>query len=130
MSKKVTKGDQFVNKANLGKVTDDFIKFYYNNWMTNVNALFAHPMWKNYTFINVEGSKLTPQQTIQYHKGFEKCHFQMGGYQFVPDGSRRVDIMAKGKMTKGGITKTLVQTFALIEVKGSFYLKSTQIYFI
>jgi len=130
MAKKITKGDQFVNKADLGKVTDDFIKFYYSNWMMNVNALFAHPMWKNYTYINVEGSKLNPQQTIQYHKGFQGSHFQMEGYQFVPDGSRRVDIMVKGKMTKGGITKTLVQTFALVEVKGSFYLKSTQIYFI
>ena len=127
---KVTKGDQFVNTANLKKVTNDFIKFYYSNLITNVDALLSHPMWKSFTFINVEGSKLSPKQTIQYYKGFEGSHYQIEGYQFVPDGSRRVDIMAKGKMTKGGITKTLVQTFALIEVKGSFYLKSTQIYFI
>ena len=130
MAKKITKGDQFVNKANLSKICEDFTKFYYNTWVTDVSKLFTNKIWKSYTFINVEGTKLTPQQTVEYHKKFQGSRFEMIGYQFVPDGSRRIDILSKGRMTKYGITKILVQTFALIEIKGSFYLKSSQIYFI
>jgi len=130
MAKKLTKGDQFINKANLSKITDDFIRFYYNTWVTDVSRLFTNKIWKSYTYINVDGKKLTPEQTVSFHKKFQGCHFQMVSYQFVPDGSRRIDILSKGKMTKGGITKFIIQTFALIEIKGNFYLKSTQIYFI
>ncbi|ADO67510.1 hypothetical protein crov476 [Cafeteria roenbergensis virus] len=127
---KQTKGDQFVNKVDLKKITHDFITFYYNTWINDVNKLFSHPMWKSYTIINIEGTKLNPLETVQYFKRFEGATFSIENYQYAPDGSRRIDIMSKGIMTQSGITKTLVQTFALIEIKGDFYLKSTQIYFV
>lgn len=127
---KQTKGDQFVNKVDLNKITLDFITFYYNTWINNVDKLFSHQMWKSYTVINIEGTKLNPHDTVQYFKRFQGATFSVESYQFAPDGSRRLDIMVKGIMTQSGITKTLVQTFALIEIKGEFYLKSTQIYFV
>lgn len=130
MSKKPTKGDQFINKNDLNKITNDFINFYYKNWMENTNILFANPIWKPYTKINVDGVSLNPQQTVQFHKNLEKGSFKLDKYQFVPDGSRRIDIMVKGVMTKKGISKNIVQVFALVEVKKQFYLKSMQIFII
>lgn len=125
-----SKGEQFVNKVDLNKITSDFINFYYNCWITNVDALFAHQIWCAYTVVNIEGTKLNPQETVQYFKKFQGAQFKLDSYQFAPGGSRRIDIMSKGKMTMSGITKTIIQTFALIELKDTFKLKSTQIYFV
>ena len=129
-SKRGKNGSQFVNNVDINKVCNDFLHFYYKNWMENVDLLFKNQIWKPFTKINIDDKSLTPQQTIQFHKNLQGGIFERISYQFVPDGSRRLDIMVKGKITKSGITKFIIQSFALVEIKGNFYLKYTQIYFI
>ena len=123
-------GDQFVNKVDMGKTCDDFLIFYYNTWRLNVQQLITSPIWKQNTKINLEGRSLTPQETVQFHQNFQGAIFEKISHQFVPDGSRRLDIMVKGRITKGNQSKFFVQSFALVELKGTFYIKSTQFYFI
>lgn len=129
-SKRGKKGSQFVNNVDMEKVCSNFLVFYYKNWMVNVDLLFKNPIWKPFTKINIDGKSMSPQDTIRFHKNLQGGKFEKISYQFVPDGSRRLDIMMKGKITKSGISKFIIQSFALIEIKGQFYLKSTQIYFI
>ena len=128
--RKKKSGDQFVNNVDMNQICNNFIEFYYKNWMTNVRGLVQSPIWKPYTKVNVDGTSLLPQQTVQYLTNLQGSKFELISKQFVPDGSRRLDIMIKGKITKNSITKFIIQSFALIEIKGQFYLKSTQIYFI
>ena len=129
-SKRGKIGSQFVNNVDMNKVCNDFLAFYYNTWRTNVPQLIASPIWKPHSKINIDGSQLTPQQTIQFHQNLQGAHFEKISHQFVPDGSRRMDIMVKGRVSKNGHTKIFVQCFALVELKGSYFIKSTQFYFI
>ena len=123
-------GDQFVNKTDMNKICNDFLNFYYNTWRLNVQQLITSPIWKPHSKINIEGRAMPPHEAVQFHQNFQGAVFEKISHQFVPDGSRRLDIMVKGRISKGGHSKIFVQCFALVELKGSFFIKSTQFYFI
>jgi hypothetical protein len=129
-SQKKTSGDQFVNKVDMKQVCNNFLKFYYNTWSTNVPQLVSSPIWKHHTKININGNSVTPQQAVQFHQNFQGAVFDSFSHQFIPDGSRRLDILVKGRISKSGHSKVFVQSFALVELKGNFFIKSTQFYFI
>lgn len=123
-------GEQLVNKVDLNKITIDFIKFYYGKWMESCDDIIASNMFKPNTKINIDGKTFNLPEFYSFLKTFEKSNYRMESYQFVPDGGRRVDIMTKGILTKDSIKKTMIQNIALIECRGGFYIRSTQIYFI
>lgn len=130
MSESKKKGNQFLNKVDMSKISNDFIISYYNTWKNDVHKLVTSPIWKTNTKVNLDGKNLTPQETVYFHQNLQNAHFENIHHQYVSDGSRRLDIMVKGKVSKGGHYKIFVQTFALVELKGTFYIKSTQFFFI
>lgn len=125
-----TSGDQFVNKVNLDEFCNNFINNYYSFWVTDVNKLLGSDMWKYYTKFSIEGKIVSSQEAVLFHKRLSDCTFKLLNKQYIPDGSRRMDIMVKGQFSKNGLSQIIVQTFALIEVKGKFTIKSTQIFLI
>lgn len=132
-TRKVTNGDQLVNKINkidLEKICNNFINNYYNFWVTDVNKLLTSKMWKSFTKFCIEGKNVTPEEAIVFHQKLSGCKFKLLNKQFIPDGSRRLDIMVKGLFFKNQLNQGIVQTFALVEIKDTFYIKSTQIFLI
>lgn len=129
-ARKTTSGDQFVNKVDLNQICNNFITNYYNFWVTDINKLLSSDMWKPHTKFSIEGKNVSAQEAVLFHHKLTGCTFKLLNKQFIPDGSRRLDIMVKGLFTKNNLSQQLVQTFALIEVRGTFYIKSTQIFLI
>lgn len=128
--KKRTKGDQFVNKVDMNKICIDFITFYYTTLQNNCDELLNSPLWKPYTKMNIDGMSCNFDLIVKFHKNLVGSNIEIISHQFVPDGSRRLDIMVKGKITKNYENKMFVQSFALIEYKKTFFIKLIQFYFI
>jgi len=125
-----TKGDQVVNKVNLDVIKDQFMNFYYQNWFSDVTILFQSPIWKPYTKMMVNNVSMNSTEIIRWHTLFCKGHFKIEKSQYVPDGSRRMDIMVQGALTVGSETKIMIQNFVIIENGGKWWIKSILIFFI
>jgi len=127
---KPNKGEQIVNKLDLNKVVIDFIKFFFESWTSDVNKIISSDMIKQHTKINIDSQILNIQQFFQFLKTFEHSHFHLDKFQFVPDGARRIDINIKVNITKNSISKFFIINIALVEIKGQFYIKYIQAFFI
>lgn len=124
--KKPNNGEQLVNKKDLNLICTEFINFYYKKITENLDELFNNNLWKSYSIVNLDGCNLEHLDFINFCNNFLGKEINILSYQFVPDGSRRLDIMVKCSVDEN----IFVQNFALVEVKENFYIKSTQIYFI
>jgi len=128
--KKVTKGDQVVNKVDLNLIKEQFISFYYQNWFSNVSGLFQSPIWKSYTKMMVDNVEMNSHQIVSWHNTFSKGGFKIDRSQFIPDGARRMDIMVQGTMTLGTESRKMIQNFVILENGGNWWIKSILVYFI
>jgi hypothetical protein len=132
----MSSGDQLTNKADLNKVTNDFIKYYYTKWIENLDELFSSGIFTPKTFYNVNGEQLDNESIIAFHNSFCESKINIDSSQFNPDGSRRIDILVKGHFisimeeTEEDVIQHFVQTFGIIENKGFFFIKNSNFIFL
>jgi len=132
----MSSGDQLTNKADLNKITNDFIEYYYTKWMENLDELFSSGIFTPKTFYNVNGEHLDNESIIAFHNSFCESKINIDSSQFNPDGSRRIDILVKGHFvsiveeTEEDVIQHFVQTFGIIENKGFFFIKNSNFIFL
>ena len=129
-SEKNTSGLQFVNVADLGKVCEEFINFYYGN-INSPDTLFESGIFTPKTIFNVNGDIIDNDKIIEFITSISHFTFTINHFQLIPDGSRRMDILVKALYTDTeGNEQHFTQTFGLIERKGSFFVKNSNIMFL
>ena len=121
------KSKQTLETVDIKQVVNNFITFYYKSWMEDVVKLLSSPLWKEYTIFNFNDKKLSSEEIIKFHEELKGNQFELISCQFIPDGSRRIDILITGKIFNDKHSKVIVQTFALLEIKKDFYIKSSQV---
>ena len=116
-------------KINFEDITKVFVNFYYENWMKNCDALFSSCLWKHFTKFQVNNIEIPLEQIKLWHQNLSDSSFELIRYQYVIDGSRRIDLMVQAKISKNNVTKNLNQHFSLLEHSGQWWIKSNMIYF-
>jgi hypothetical protein len=117
------------SKINFEEITRVFVNFYYENWMKNCPNLFSSCLWKHFTKMKVDNVELGITDIKSWHENFKDASFELIRYQYVLDGTRRIELMVQGKISKNNLTKIINQNFSLLEHSGQWWIKSILIFF-
>ncbi len=123
------RGDQINQKVDIIKVGNDFINYFYNNWLNDPSAL-VNTVIKNHTrlkFSNCvyQGEDLLKFLILTKEKGIS---FQIANVEIMDSGARRADILVTGKVRESHNTNELLnycQYFTIANIKDGWFIHNS-----
>lgn len=120
-------GSNILQKIDYKQIVQEFTNFYYTKLTSNPMELFTIGIINEHTRFNLNGT------ILKHHEIYPELNNMSFGSPLVikidstnsmDSGSRRIDILVNGTMTKGLITKHFTQSF-LLAYKDSWKIQNS-----
>ena len=120
------KGYNINNYIDIGQVSSDFIKTYFDFLKkNNINGLINNKVLRQYTSIKYDNNKFQGEKLIEFLNTFTNYNIQILKYNYIDSGSRRIDISTIGLLTNKSGNFNFNQTFILCNQDNSWYIKNS-----
>jgi len=120
-------GSNILQKIDYKQIVQEFTHFYYTKITSNPMELFTIGMINDHTRFNINGTifKHNEIYTELNNMSFgTPLIIKIDTTNSMDSGSRRIDILVNGTMTKGSITKSFSQSF-LLAYKDSWKIQNS-----
>ena len=121
-------GDNIIQKIDWKDIANQFVTFYYLKQTTAPNELFTLGTINEYTRFNFNGKILTYMEIypeiLALYEG-PPVGFTINNVQSLESGSRRIDILVIGTISKGHLSKQFSQSFILTYHKNTWKIQNS-----
>jgi hypothetical protein len=121
-------GDNIIQKIDYSKLSKEFVKYFYDNWMLNPNVFFQSNIFTNYTRLRVDDIIYDGVNIVKYLEYIWKCgnlKIEVINVNSLDSGSRRIDTIASGNIYKDNKIYIFSQYFLLIFIKDTWVLQNS-----
>ena len=121
-------GDNIIQKIDYSKLSKEFVKYFYDNWMLNPNVFFQSNIFTNYTRLRVDDVIYDGVNIVKYLEYIWKCgnlKIEVINVNSLDSGSRRIDTIASGNIYKDNKIYIFSQYFLLIYIKDTWILQNS-----
>lgn len=121
-------GDNIIQKIDYSKLSKEFVKYFYDNWMLNPNVFFQSNIFSNYTRLRVDDIIYDGVNVVKYLEYIWKCgnlKIEVVNINSLDSGSRRIDTIASGNIYKDNKIYIYSQYFLLLYVKDTWILQNS-----
>ena len=114
------------NKIDISKIVIDFINFYISNLnINNIQGFIDSKIIREYTTIKCEEDTFKGDTIIPFLQSFSNYTTIINKFNFLPSGSRRVDVSILATMSNESGSINFNQTFVLCHQDDSWYIKNS-----